>query len=57
VSAEYLAEKIAEMIQDDTWAQEISDVEEDVRSGGAFFDLTTKGRHYEVVVTEWRGDR
>ena len=55
MSAEYVAEKIAEMITDDDWALEIDEPTEDVKSGGFFFDMTVKGRHYEVLVTEFNG--
>jgi hypothetical protein len=52
MSAEYVAEKISELIADDEWATE---VDEPIGNpaGGWFFDLTVKGKHYEVLVTEW----
>jgi hypothetical protein len=57
MSAEHVAEKINELITDDEWATEVDEPIEDVKSGGYFFDLTVKGKHYEVLVTEWVGSR
>lgn len=55
MSAEYMAEKVMDALADtgvddlDNWA------EENVRTGGFFFDLTHKGRHYQIEVTEVTG--
>lgn len=55
MSAEYVAEKISDLISDDEWATDVDEPTEDAKSGGFFFDMTVKGRHYEVLVVEFYG--
>jgi len=55
MSAEYAAEKIIDLLHDSEWVTDIDEPTEDMRTGGFFFDFTTKGRHYEVLVTEFNG--
>lgn len=49
MSAEYAAERIADLIHDNL-TELVDDPMEDARSGGYFFDVTLKGKTYEVLV-------
>lgn len=53
MSAEYVADLILDLVSEHDAESETDDyTDENVRSGGYWFTLTRRGRHYEVEVTE-----
>lgn len=55
MSAEYVAEILADYIASRQDGDVLDEACEDVRSGGFFFDAYVKGNQYEVLVTQING--